>query len=121
MILASYSGSLTDEHILELSKGITEEEELMVLGIKVLNLPKYVIKKAMYQKEIQPATHEVLSRWVNKENNRQEAYINLYEGLRKAEMNHLAAELKQWVEGTAAEMSRALQDGESTGVIHLEN
>ena len=99
------SGSLTDAHILELSKRITNESELMDLGVKVLELPDFLIKTAMYDNtgKIQPATHETLSRWLKNQNNRQEAYKNLYTGLGRSGMNQLAAELKQWVERTAAQ------------------
>ena len=41
-------GSLTDEHVLELSERITGETELMDLGIKVLGLPDFIIKTALY-------------------------------------------------------------------------
>ena len=98
------SGSLTDAHILDLSKRITGESELMDLGIKVLKQPDFVIKTALFnKKEIQDATYEVLSTWEKGQNSRREAYINLHTGLRENGMKQLAAELKRWVEGTSAE------------------
>ena len=99
--------SLTDEHVLELSKRITSEEELMDLGIKVLGLPDFLIKTAFYdnREKMQPATHEILSRWLKQQNSRREAYINLHAGLKKCEMSQLAAELKLWVEGVSTSMA----------------
>ena len=71
-----FSGSLTDKHVLELSKRITRESELMDLGIKVLELPDYVTKTALFnKKEIQDATYDVLSTWLKEQKNRQEAYM----------------------------------------------
>ena len=101
------SGSLTDEHVLELSKRIVSESELMDLGINVLGHPERVILTAIYDNrdKIQPAKHAILSRWLKTQNNRREAYINLCAGLRKYEMNQLAIKLKEWVEETATRAS----------------
>ena len=98
--------------MLELSKRITGEEELMNLGIKVLGLPDFLIKTALYnKKEIQFATYDVLSNWLQQQNNRREAFIKIHAGLIRAEMNQLATELKQWVEGTEAEIARTAEEG----------
>ena len=95
------SGSLEDVHILELSKRITNEPDLMELGIKVLELPDYVVKTALYnKKEIQLATHEVISDWSKQQANRFEAYTALKQVLEKSKFMSLAGELQQWVEGT---------------------
>ena len=57
-------GSLEDVHILELSKRITNEPDLMELGVKILQLPDFIVKTALYnKKEIQSATHEIISDW----------------------------------------------------------
>ena len=78
----------------------------MDLGIKVLKLPKFVIETALYDNhKIQPSTHEILSRWLKKQNSRREAYINLHAGLKKYQMNQLAALLKLWVEGVSTSMA----------------
>ena len=108
------AGSLTDAHVLELSKRITSEEELMDLGIKVLGLPEFVIKTALFdnREKLQAATHELLSRWLKQQNNRLEAYMNLQVGLRKCRMNQLAMELKQWVEGTTADIALTAEERE---------
>ena len=85
----------------------------MDLGTKVLELPDFVIKTALYDmKDIQPATHKILSTWLKQQANRKEAYVNILAGLRKCEMNQHAIELQQWVEGTAAEISGSPEKGE---------
>ena len=77
----------------------------MDLGIKVLHLPECKINAALYQNNnsIQAATHELLTTWLKRQINRQEAYTNLYSDLRKGEMKELAGLLKQWVEGVRQE------------------
>ena len=109
----SVSGSLTDAHILKLSKRITDKSELMELGIKVLGLPDFLIKTALYdnREKMQPATHEILSRWLKAHTSRQEAYVNLHAGLKKGGMKELAVKLTQWVEGTAEETTTTLEEG----------
>ena len=83
------SDSLQDEHVLDISKRITSGEELMDFGIKGLGLPDFKIKTAMYDHSdsIQAATHELLSTWLKKQTDRQEAYKNLQAGLKRAQMN----------------------------------
>ena len=100
-ILLFVSDSLQDEHVLELSKRITSAEELMDLGIKGLGLPDFKIKTAMYDHSdsIQAATYELLSTWLKKQTDRREAYKNMCAGLKRAEMNQLAANLRTWVGG----------------------
>ena len=85
----------------------------MELGIKVLELPDFMMKTALYDNrdKMQPATHEILSRWLKAQNSRQEAYINLHAGLKKCEMKELAVKLTQWVEGTAEETTTTLEEG----------
>ena len=98
-----FTGYLTDEHILELSKRITDSEELMDLGIRVLKLPESKLRAELYNQHnwIQGATLAALSTWLKHQNTRQEAYRNLCDALTKAEMNHLASELRTWVGGAA--------------------
>ena len=95
------SGSLLDEHVLELSKRIPDGNELMEFGIKVLMFKEDTIKAAMYDhsNSIHAATRELLSKWLKQQPTRQEAYINLQTGLKRAQMNQLAAQLRKWVEG----------------------
>ena len=94
-----FPDSLTDAHIWNLSKRITSESELMDLGINVLKQRELLIKAALYnKKEIQDATHEVLSTWAKEQDSRREAYTNLHAGLKKYQMNELAKELKQMMQ-----------------------
>ena len=59
---------LTDEHLLALSKKIRSKEEFMDLGLKVLQLPDFVIHSALYQKNpFQPAAQEILKVWHKKQ------------------------------------------------------
>ena len=96
------SDSLQDEHILELSKRIPDGNELMEFGIKVLMFKEDTIKAAMFdhRDSIQAATHKLLSKWLNQQPNRREAYMNLRVGLNRAQMNQLASNLRVYVEGT---------------------
>ena len=104
------SDSLRDEHILELSRLIPSGEELLKFGITVLKLSDCKIKAAMYDHSdsIQEATHELLSKWLNRQTNRKEAYVNLYSALRKGGMEQQASQLKQWVEGVEDESKEQL-------------
>ena len=96
------TGCLEDSHILELSKRITSEEELLVLSVKGLGLPDFKIKSALYDnKRIQSAAYEVLSTWRKQQESRHDGYQNLISALQKVEMNQLAAGLREWVHGTA--------------------
>ena len=67
----------------------------MDFGIKGLGLPKYD-----HSDSIQAATYELLSTWLKKQTDRQETYKNMLAGLKKAQMNQLAANLRTWVEGS---------------------
>ena len=97
-----FTGCLEDSHILDLSKRITSEEDLLTLGIKGLALPKFKIRSALYDnKHIQSAAYEVLSFWRQKYESSHEAFQNLIAALVKAEMNQLAAELQEWTRGSA--------------------
>ena len=73
----------------------------MELGVKVLKLPEDTIKAAMFdhRDSIQAATHKVLSKWRKEQSSGHEAYMNLLEGLKRAQMNQLAAHLRMWVGG----------------------
>ena len=98
-------GTLEDVHILELSKRITNEPDLMELGVKVLELPDFIVKTALYnKKEIQLATHEVVSAWTKQQTNRFEAYTALKQALEKSKFTSLAGELQRWVEGTMQQL-----------------
>ena len=91
MNIILFSDSLQDEHVLELSKKITNDDELMDFGIKVLNFPKETIKAAMFdhRDSIQAAARELLFIWLSQQPSRHEAYVNLQTGLIRTQMNHL--------------------------------
>ena len=94
--------SLEDEHILRLSKRITDGNELEELGITVLGLLEFEIRSAKYNKKkdgIQATAYELLSMWRKQQHSRQEAYMNLHAALKRAQMNELASNLRIWVEG----------------------
>ena len=95
------SGSLLDEHILELSKRIPSGLELVDLGIKVLKLPEYFTNAALYNfnNSIQEAAYHLLSMWFRGQTNGQQAYTNLYSALKEGNMGQLAGLVKQMVEG----------------------
>ena len=99
------SDSLQDEHILELSKRIPDQNKLMEFGIKVLMFEEDTIKAVIYDHSdsIQAATHELLSKWLSQQPSRQEAYIHLQSGLKRAKMNQLAGDLKMKMEISAEE------------------
>ena len=99
------SDSLQDEHVLELSMRIQDRNELMEFGIKVLTFKEDTIKAAMYHQSdsIQAATRELLFKWLAQQPSRQEAYMNLQTGLKRAQMNQLAAELQSWIQGVSPE------------------
>ena len=99
------SESLQDENVLELSKRIPDRNGLMDFGIKVLSFPKYTINQALHDhhNSIQAASHELLSEWLARHSSRQEAYVNLLEGLKRAQMEQLATELQSLVQGVSPE------------------
>ena len=105
MNIILFSDSLQDEHILDLSKRIPDRNGLLEFGIKVLSFPKYTINQALrdYQNSIQAASHELLSEWLDRHSSRQEAYMSLLEGLKRAQMEQLAAELQSLVKGVSPE------------------
>ena len=78
-IHVSLSDTLDDVHILELSKRITSESDLMELGIKGLRLEKFLIEAALYRhpKDIQDAALDVLSEWMKQQRNMTDAYTTL--------------------------------------------
>ena len=94
------SDSLQDEHILELSKRITNDDELTEFGIKVLMFEEDTIKATMFDHSgsIQAATHKLLSTWRKQQPSSQKAYMVLQAGLKRAKMNQLASNLRVWVE-----------------------
>ena len=94
---------LEDSHILELSKRISNKQELMNLGIKGLNLPRHTIQLAVYNNKdcIQDAAHAVLSEWALQHKTKSLAYVDIIASLQKCKMNQLASEMRKCTEGVA--------------------
>ena len=113
LLFTSATGSLEDVHLLELSKRITNAQDLEDLGIKALKLPGFKIKTALYDHSdsIQAAAHDVISYWVKQQPNRQVAYITMIERLKEVQMHQLATEVQQWVEGTIEKPAVTLNKG----------
>ena len=101
--LFGQTDSLTDSHILELSRRITDAEELWVLGVNVLGLSEHEIRSTQtkYHPDINQTAHHLLTTWLRQQVDRQEAYTALLVSLRGCQgMQNLAGRLKQWVEGS---------------------
>ena len=83
--------------MLEASKWFTNEGEVKELGIKVLKLPKDVVRTAIYnhRHNINDASFDVLSTWRKQQAMEQEAFTHLYTQLKKNKMNELAAQLEK--------------------------
>ena len=92
----------------------------MDFGIKCLSLPDFKVKTAMYDHSdsIQAATHELLFTWLKKQTDRQEAYKNLLAGLKRAEMNQLASNLRIWVEGSGV-ISQILEESKWMMIVYI--
>ena len=100
-IIQFLSGELDDSHVLELSRRITSQSELLNLGINGLRLRENIIDAAVYRhpQEIQNAAHDVLKEWVKRQSNRVDAYHSLLRCLKQCEMNELARDLRKLAVG----------------------
>ena len=98
------SAALEDSHILELSTRITNQQDLMNLGINGLNLPRHNVQSALYnhRNSIQDAAYAVISDWAQKHESKPKALENIITSLQKCQMIHLAIELRQLAEGAAS-------------------
>ena len=102
--------SLKDEHLVKLSQRIPSEGELLELGVKGLKLEDYVIKAALYNKrDIQPAVYEVLSSWLKRYENREEAFGLLETALKECNMKSLADELLGWTANSSVSSPTLLE------------
>ena len=106
--------TLEDSHVLNLSQRITSEQDLRIFGTNGLRVPEHVIDTALYNYRtcIQDAAHSVLSMWLKQQPNRQEAYMNLQAGLKRAQMNELAALVRKWV-GAVEDASQITDESRS--------
>ena len=72
----------------------------MDLGLKVLQLPDFVIHSALYQKNpFQPAAQEILKVWHKKQTVPKQDYHTLITSVKQCQMNDLVTEVRRWVEG----------------------
>ena len=85
--------ALRDSDLLELSERVTNRDELMKLGVKVLKLPEHKIKSALYdhRDSINAAAYEVLSEWMKGQPSRQKAHTTLMSALGQHDMLHLVS------------------------------
>ena len=99
------SGSLEDEHVLWLSKRITDGTELEDLAITGLGLDEDEYRAATYDHSdsIQAATHKLLRKWLQQQTDRQDAFKNIQAGLRRCERKQLAVILSRRVMGHSEE------------------
>ena len=114
--------SLTDSDILELSRRITDAEELWSLGVKVLGLPEHEIRSAQtkYHPDINQTAHHLLTTWLRQQVDRQEAYTALLAALRRCEgMQNLAGRLKQWVEGSGGTVGPVLGESKFFVIVNI--
>ena len=101
---------LKDEHLVKLSQRISSERELLELGVNGLKLKDYVIKTALYNKrDIQSAVYEVLSSWLKRYENREEAFGLLETALKECDMKSLADELLGWTVNSGASSQTMLE------------
>ena len=92
---------MEDADIWNLAKSITSKQQLRDLAMNILKIPSKTVDSALYnEREIQDAAQKVLQTWYDDQENRQEAYRNLYTALYNNGWRLLAGELKQSVEGT---------------------
>ena len=78
----SKEGTLQDDHIWNLAKSVTSKQQLRDLALNVLKIPGYTLDSALYnEREIQDAAQKVVQTWYQGQNNRQEAYRELYPAL----------------------------------------
>ena len=97
--------TLEDIHIWNLAKRITNKQQLRDLALNILKIPGYSVDSALYnEREIQDAAQKVLQTWYDDQENRQEAYGNLYTGLYNNGWRFLAGELREWVEGATKQL-----------------
>ena len=106
-----FSASLEDTDIFNLSERITNGDELMKLGVKVLGLPKCKIKSALcdHSDSINSAAYEVLSKWRVQHENPYEAYSTLMSSLEQHNMMHFVGANQEPLEETRANLSTSAE------------
>ena len=86
--------------MLKIAERVTNVNDLMMLGVEILDLPKYTVDAAVtnHRNSIQSAVHDVLRTWMRRQNTRREAYDTLMKGLLENKWDNLATELQGWPE-----------------------
>ena len=86
--------------MLKIAERVTNVNDLMMLGVEILDLPKYTVDAAVtnHRNSIQSAVYDVLRTWMRRQNTRREAYDTLMKGLLENKWDNLATELQGWPE-----------------------
>ena len=86
--------TLTNDHIGEISKRLTNKNNLRDIAYK-LKVESYVVHEALNDNRdsMRNAAEEVLHKWLLKQNNLKEAYQKMYTALKEAEMNLIIGEV----------------------------
>ena len=94
--------SLQDDHIWNLAQRISHEAEIWTLGHQALKLSGNKITSIWnkHRPDTNLAAHELLQQWSLQYETQTEAYTSLCSALEEAELGHLAAHLREWVEGS---------------------
>ena len=81
-----------------MAQRITNQQDLIQLGIKGLHLPIHVVDAVVHVRcdDIRVAAHEVLKKWLLQQTDSTSAYANLAIALQECGMYNLAAELKSY-------------------------
>ena len=92
-----------------LAKKFTNAYDLRDLAFEGLDICGDVIDRASYKsdRDISLAAYSALKTWFQRQNNRQEAYSNLLEALRRCKFNQMANELRENVEGLGKTSAKA--------------
>ena len=98
--------ALRDSDLLELSERVTNRQELMKLGVKVLKQPEHKIKSALYdhRDSINSAAHKVLSEWRVRQENRYKAYNILMSSLAQHNMSYLLTQEEELADNYSAKI-----------------
>ena len=99
--MASIEEAAWNSALLNMSRKFTDESMVQTLGLQVLKLPEHQVDSIWneHKPDTNPAAHELLKKFAQKYESRQEAYKDLRDGLCKRDLNHFARLFEQWLEG----------------------
>ena len=88
---------LTDKRLNKLSRTFTSQSEVRKLGIEGLGLPGNTVDGHIseHSKSIATAAYETIKSWFQSQTNREHAYKEMCEALRRVKMNLKIAEALQ--------------------------